>query len=100
MILKKQSHCPCCYARDKKSAGKLLINLPKYPVTEFYRKKNEKLINDALINQRVLFCDECDHLFLQNVLNVDKIKSLGWEPTLELKDGLKKTFEWYKENYV
>ena len=73
LILKKQSHCPCCYARDKKSAGKLLINLPKYPVTEFYRKKNEKLINDALINQRVLFCDECDHLFLQNVLNVDKI---------------------------
>ena len=36
----------------------------------------------------------------RKVLNVDKIKSLGWEPTLELKDGLKKTFEWYKENYV
>ena len=33
-------------------------------------------------------------------LNVDKIKSLGWEPTLELKEGLRKTFEWYKENYV
>ena len=36
----------------------------------------------------------------RKVLNVDKIKSLGWEPTLELKEGLRKTFEWYKENYV
>ncbi len=35
----------------------------------------------------------------RKVLNVDKIKSLGWEPTLDLKEGLKKTFEWYKENY-
>ena len=36
----------------------------------------------------------------RKVLNVDKIKSLGWEPTLDLKEGLRKTFEWYKENYV
>ena len=35
----------------------------------------------------------------RKVLNVDKIKSLGWEPTLDLKEGLQKTFEWYKENH-
>ncbi len=73
LIIKKQSNCPCCFSQNRKSRGKLLIDLPKYPVTEFYRKKNEKLINDALINQKVLFCNECDHMFLQNVLDVDKI---------------------------
>ncbi len=29
------------------------------------------------------------------MLNVDKIKSLGWTPTIELKEGIKSTYEWY-----
>ena len=32
---------------------------------------------------------------LRKVLNVDKIKSLGWEPKINLNEGIKKTYEWY-----
>ena len=33
----------------------------------------------------------------RKVLNVDKIKSLGWEPKVGLREGIKKTYELYKE---
>ena len=33
----------------------------------------------------------------RKVLNVDKIKSLGWEPKISLKEGIKSTYEWYKD---
>jgi GDP-L-fucose synthase len=33
----------------------------------------------------------------RKVLNVDKIKSLGWEPKINLYDGIKSTYDWYKE---
>ena len=32
----------------------------------------------------------------RKVLNVDKIKSLGWEPKISLREGIEKTYEWYK----
>lgn len=32
----------------------------------------------------------------RKVLNVDKIKSLGWEPKIGLCEGIEKTYEWYK----
>jgi len=35
---------------------------------------------------------------LRKVLNVDKVKSLGWEPEIELKKGLESTYEWYKKS--
>ena len=34
----------------------------------------------------------------RKVLNVDKMKSLGWEPKINLRDGIKSTYAWYKEN--
>jgi GDP-L-fucose synthase len=34
----------------------------------------------------------------RKVLNVDKIKSLGWEPKIGLREGIEKTYEWYLEN--
>lgn len=34
----------------------------------------------------------------RKVMNVDKIKSLGWEPKITLRDGIQSTYEWYKEN--
>ena len=34
----------------------------------------------------------------RKVLNVDKIKSLGWEPKIGLREGIKATYQWYKEN--
>ena len=36
----------------------------------------------------------------RKVLNVDRIKALGWEPRISLRDGIKKTYEWYKENAI
>jgi GDP-L-fucose synthase len=36
----------------------------------------------------------------RKVLNVDKMKSLGWEPKISLREGIKKTYNWYKENVV
>jgi nucleoside-diphosphate-sugar epimerase len=32
----------------------------------------------------------------RKVLNVDKIKSLGWEPKISLREGIEKTYEWFK----
>ena len=32
----------------------------------------------------------------RKVLNVDKIKSLGWEPKISLNDGIKSTYDWYR----
>ena len=31
----------------------------------------------------------------RKVLNVDKIKSLGWEPKISLEEGIKSTYQWY-----
>jgi len=33
----------------------------------------------------------------RKVLNVDKMKSLGWEPNISLEEGIKTTYEWYKD---
>ena len=32
----------------------------------------------------------------RKVLNVDKMKSLDWEPKISLKDGIKSTYDWYR----
>ena len=31
----------------------------------------------------------------RKVLNVDKLKSLGWEPKIGLREGIESTYEWY-----
>ena len=34
----------------------------------------------------------------RKVMNVDRIKELGWEPKISLSEGIEKTYQWYKEN--
>jgi GDP-L-fucose synthase len=34
----------------------------------------------------------------KKVLNVDKIKALGWDPKISLNEGIFKTYEFYKQN--
>ena len=34
----------------------------------------------------------------RKVLNVDKMKSLGWEPKIGLREGIESTYEWMKNN--
>jgi GDP-L-fucose synthase len=36
----------------------------------------------------------------RKVLNVDKIKSLGWEPKIGLREGIEKTYGWYKNDRI
>jgi GDP-L-fucose synthase len=36
----------------------------------------------------------------RKVLNVDKIKSLGWEPTVGLYEGISRSYEWYKNDRI
>jgi GDP-L-fucose synthase len=33
-------------------------------------------------------------------LNSDKIRSLGWRPQNTLEDGIRRTYEWYKQNKI
>tara|TARA_X000001382_G_scaffold29295_1_gene18732 strand:- start:14521 stop:15441 length:921 start_codon:yes stop_codon:yes gene_type:complete len=33
----------------------------------------------------------------RKVLNIEKIETLGWKPKISLKDGIKTTYEWYKD---
>ena len=35
----------------------------------------------------------------RKVLNVNKIKSLGWEPKISLREGIESTYDWYKRHY-
>ena len=34
----------------------------------------------------------------RKVLNVDRIKSFGWQPKIGLREGIENTYQWYKEN--
>ena len=34
----------------------------------------------------------------RKVMNVDKMKSLGWEPKINLREGIEITYEWYKKS--
>jgi len=34
----------------------------------------------------------------RKVLNTNKIKNLGWSPKITLEEGIKTTYEWYKQN--
>jgi GDP-L-fucose synthase len=36
----------------------------------------------------------------KKVLKVGRIKSLGWEPKISLRDGIESTYEWYKKNVI
>jgi len=36
---------------------------------------------------------------MKRIPSIDKLKSLGWEPKTKMEDGLKITFDWYKENF-
>ena len=33
-------------------------------------------------------------------MSIDKIKELGWKPSIDLKSGVQDTYRWYKENMV
>ena len=34
----------------------------------------------------------------QKLLDVSKLRALGWEPTISLRDGIKRTYDWFLKN--
>ncbi|MEM9400190.1 MAG: GDP-L-fucose synthase [Verrucomicrobiota bacterium] len=34
----------------------------------------------------------------RKLLNIDRIKSLGWDPSISLQEGIRKTYQWFLEN--
>jgi len=36
----------------------------------------------------------------RKVLNVDKIKALGWSPKIGIRQGIYETYEWYKNDWI
>ena len=34
----------------------------------------------------------------RKVMNIDKLKSLGWEPKISLREGIESTYKWYKDD--
>lgn len=36
---------------------------------------------------------------MRKVLNIDKVRQLGWFPTIGLIDGIKKTYDWFLNSY-
>jgi GDP-L-fucose synthase len=36
----------------------------------------------------------------RKLLDVSKIKKLGWQPTISLRDGVAQLYEWFLDNYA
>ena len=60
---KTKTSCSICFSKMKS-----VVHLPNYPITELYTKKkiNNKKFN---INQSLLFCNNCKHISLKNIIN-------------------------------
>ena len=70
LVKKVLTNCPCC-----ERVAKSVIDLPNYPLTEFYKNIDNQAQRYGFIDQEVLFCDRCNHLFLKKILDAQKIYS-------------------------
>ncbi len=62
---------------------------------KFYAEMIKQIMN---IKVKFKFNDNYPDGTPRKLLNVDKIKSLGWTPKVKLKSGILKTYIWYKKN--
>jgi len=61
--------CPCC---NQLVEG--IIKIEKYPLTEFYKKhENENGELSGFLDQELCYCEQCDHLFLEKIIDVREI---------------------------
>lgn len=63
----------CFLCGGSKKNMHLLVNLPKYPITEFFREPKSKLVDKANFDQKIFFCKKHNHAFVKNILDVNLI---------------------------
>ena len=61
-------------------------------------KELAETVADVVGNRKIKWDTSKPNGTPRKVLNVSKLKSLGWEPKISLRDGIKSTYEWYKEH--
>ncbi len=74
-----------------------------YNIGTGYEKQNIEITRLIL---RELGCDETQIEYVKDrpghdlryALNSDKLRKLGWSPTLSFDEGLRRTISWYKDN--
>lgn len=63
------------------------------------KELTKKIANVVGYDGRILWDTNKPDGTPRKVLNIDRIRSLGWEPKVGLLEGISRTYEWYK-NYV
>ncbi len=56
--------CLCCHKKLIK-----VIDLPKFPITEFYIHCSQKTDKNYLVNQAYLYCNKCNHMTISKTLD-------------------------------
>ena len=59
----------------------------------------EKIAKFTSFDGKIIWDDSKPDGMPIKVLDIARIKSLGWNPSISLDDGLEKTINWYKENH-
>ena len=58
-----------------------------------------KMIKDIIgYNGKIIWNNSYHNGVMQKLMDISKIKSLNWEPKIDLEKGIKKTYEWFLEN--
>ena len=60
-----------------------------------YAKKLKKVIN---VNVKFKFNKKYPDGMKRKLLEISKIKSLGWKPKISFHSGFLNTYKWYKKN--
>jgi len=68
----------------------------EYTISNF-AKIISKLLNN---NNKLSFNKKYPDGTMRKILDSSLIRSLGWKPKIEIKEGLKETINWYKKNYL
>jgi len=63
-------------------------------------KELAETVADVVGNRKIKWDTSKPNGTPRKVLNVNKLKSLGWNPTISLKEGIQSTYNWYKENAI
>ena len=72
LVSKTQAECSYC-----SGTSATVMDLQKYPLTEFYKEHDDKRDHFGFVDQKMMFCKSCNHMFLHKVLDANKIYNEG-----------------------